>query len=67
MKGKIVCCGCGTLFSYGKWMDAGVLRASVNGGKNHYACKPCRDGGFDILKHAAMLTGLCAQPKEVKP
>jgi hypothetical protein len=66
MKGKISCCGCGTVFSAKGWSEAGVLRLSVNGGKNHYGCKTCRERDPQwMFKHAAMLTGLCAEPKPV--
>jgi hypothetical protein len=64
MRGKVMCCKCWTLFSTARWREEGVLGCSVNNGKKHYACKPCRDAGFDVLKHAVILTGLCAEPKE---
>lgn len=64
VKNSIVCCGCGKLFSRRTWAEDGVLRVSVNGGKNHYGCEACRKGGWDIMRHAAMLTGLCHQPQE---
>ena len=66
MKGKVTCCGCGAQFSTRSWVDDGVMGMTVNGGRKHYACKPCRDAGFDLMKHACMLAGLCHAPKTEK-
>lgn len=64
MRGAVHCCKCGQTFPTKKWAAAGVLMCRVNEGKKHYACKPCRDAGFDVIKHAAMLTGPCAAAKK---
>jgi len=52
------CCNCGIEVGSGRhgWKN-GALAAGVNGGKTHYSCEPCRNGGFDIMKHA--LTHQC--------
>lgn len=56
---KIVCCKCGAGFSRRTWREDGVMGCSVNSRKTHYACKPCRDAGFDLIKHAAGINGAC--------
>lgn len=46
------CCRCGREFGRG-WRKQGVTRAAslTPRGITHFACAPCRTGGFDLLRH----------------